>query len=160
MNRSARLLAFPLFSLVFSSCTHQQQQGAAIGTLGGAAIGAVAGDDSRDVLRGAALGAALGTGVAALSEDAQRRREAEMNYYGSPGQGGNPPGGQASQPPYQAPISPPAQPGRDPYPMAQRTNIPNQVISPYPPYNVMDVTDVRSGQLARDPKTGEIFRVP
>ena len=156
MNRSVRLLALPALAIVCSSCTPQQQQGAAIGTLGGAAIGAVAGDDSRDVLRGAALGAALGTGVAALSEDAQRRREAEMNYHGSPSQGYAPPGGQA----YQPPVSPPSQPGRDPYPMAQRTSIPNQVISPYPPYNVMDVTDVRSGQLARDPKTGEIFRVP
>ena len=160
MNRSARLLTLPALAIAFSSCTPQQQQGAALGTLGGAAIGAVAGDDSRDVLRGAALGAALGTGVAALGEDAQRRREAELSHYGSPGQGNYPPGGQASPPPYQSPASPPSQPGRDAYPMAQRTSIPNQVISPYPPYNVMDVTDVRSGQLARDPKTGEIFRVP
>lgn len=46
------------------------------------------------------------------------------------------------------------------YPFAQRTEIPGQVISPYPPYNVIDVTEFQSGQLARDPSNNQIFRVP
>ena len=46
------------------------------------------------------------------------------------------------------------------YPFAQRTEIPGQVISPYPPYNVIDVSDFQSGQLARDPSNNQIFRVP
>lgn len=46
------------------------------------------------------------------------------------------------------------------YPTAQRTANPDQVISPYEPYNVIDVAGFRSGQLARDPSNQKIFRVP
>ncbi len=59
---------------------------------------------------------------------------------------------------------PPPQPTRPgEYPTAQRTANPNEVISPYPPYNVIDVQGFRSGQLARDPSDPNnqpIFRVP
>lgn len=51
-------------------------------------------------------------------------------------------------------------PTRDTYPTAERTANPNQVISPYKPYNVIDVEGFRSGQLAKDPSNGKIFRVP
>jgi hypothetical protein len=34
------------------------------------------------------------------------------------------------------------------------------VLSPYAPYNVIDVQGFRSGQLAKDPSNGKIFRVP
>jgi len=56
------------------------------------------------------------------------------------------------------PPPPPTRPGE--YPTAQRTANPNEVISPYPPYNVIDVEGFRSGQLARDPSNNQIFRVP
>lgn len=58
--------------------------------------------------------------------------------------------------------APPSNPGptRDSYPVAERTTKPDQVISPYPPYNVIDVEGFRSGQLARDPSNQKIFRVP
>ncbi|MEP2775463.1 MAG: hypothetical protein ABJQ29_09545 [Luteolibacter sp.] len=56
-----------------------------------------------------------------------------------------------------APTPPPT---RDSYPTAERTANPNQVISPYKPYNVIDVEGFRSGQLAKDPSNGQIFRVP
>ncbi|MFT4175250.1 MAG: hypothetical protein QM627_01225 [Luteolibacter sp.] len=46
------------------------------------------------------------------------------------------------------------------YPTAERTSNPDQVISPYAPYNVIDVAGFRSGQLARDPSNQKIFRVP
>lgn len=46
------------------------------------------------------------------------------------------------------------------YPVAERTANPNQVISPYAPFNVIDVTGFNSGQLARDPTNNEIFRIP
>lgn len=46
------------------------------------------------------------------------------------------------------------------YPVAQKTSNPSRVISPYPPYNVVDVEGFRSGQLARDPGNKKIFRVP
>lgn len=54
----------------------------------------------------------------------------------------------------------PAPPQREQYPTAERTDNPNQVISPYAPYNVIDVEGFRSGQLARDPSNQKIFRVP
>jgi hypothetical protein len=131
-----------------ASCSPQQQQGAAIGALGGGALGAIAGNDSGDVIRGAAIGAAVGTGVGALREDAQRREAAEREAYGN-NYGGNNDGRYGPAP----------QPTRD-YPVARRTDNPNHVISPYPPYNVVDVRDIRRGELARDPTTNEIFRVP
>ncbi len=56
------------------------------------------------------------------------------------------------------PVAP--QPTRDQYPLAERTNNPNQVLSPYSPYNVIDVEGFRPGQLAKDPSNGKIFRVP
>lgn len=52
----------------------------------------------------------------------------------------------------------PATPGG--YPTAQRTANPEQVISPYEPFNVIDVAGFASGKLARDPSNQKIFRVP
>jgi len=49
---------------------------------------------------------------------------------------------------------------RPSYPDAKRTSNPNQVISPYAPYNVIDVEGFKSGSLAKDPSNGKIFRVP
>jgi hypothetical protein len=51
-------------------------------------------------------------------------------------------------------------PTRDDYPVAQRTANPNHVISPYSPFNVINVEGFRSGQLAKDPSNGKIFRIP
>lgn len=65
-------------------------------------------------------------------------------------------------PPYEqtqpAPQPPPTATGN--YPTAQRTANPDQVLSPYEPYNVIDVAGFKSGQLARDPSNQKIFRVP
>ncbi len=62
----------------------------------------------------------------------------------------------APQPP--APAQPPTATGG--YPTAQRTANPDQVLSPYEPYNVIDVAGFKSGQLARDPSNQKIFRIP
>jgi len=64
------------------------------------------------------------------------------------------------RPPAIAPPEPPAITPRQEYPSAERTDNPNQVLSPYSPYNVIDVEGFRSGQLAKDPSNGKIFRVP
>jgi hypothetical protein len=48
----------------------------------------------------------------------------------------------------------------DEHPVAQRTANPNHVISPFSPFNVINVEGFRSGQLARDPSNGKIFRIP
>lgn len=49
------------------------------------------------------------------------------------------------------------------YPTATATDNPMQVLSPYPPFNVIDLSDLPdpgSGQLARDPSNKKIFRIP
>lgn len=51
-------------------------------------------------------------------------------------------------------------PGKKDYPTATKTANPGRVLSPYPPYNVINVEEIKSGKLAKDPSTGEIFRVP
>ena len=61
---------------------------------------------------------------------------------------------------YQNPPPRTSAPRTDGYPLARRTSKPNQVISPYPPHNVIDVRDFKSGDLARDPGNQKIFRVP
>lgn len=63
-----------------------------------------------------------------------------------------------SPPPPPSPQPPPTATGG--YPTAQRTANPDQVLSPYEPYNVIDVAGFKSGQLARDPSNQKIFRVP
>lgn len=53
-----------------------------------------------------------------------------------------------------------AAPATGGYPTAERTADPDQVLSPYEPYNVIDVAGFKPGQLARDPSNQKIFRVP
>lgn len=54
----------------------------------------------------------------------------------------------------------PTPPGIGGYPTATRTTNPNQVLSPYEPFNVIDVEGFKTGQLARDPSNQKIFRIP
>lgn len=140
------------------SCTPYQQQGAAVGALGGAGLGAIAGNDGSDVVTGAALGAAAGAGVAAYRED-QSRRSNSQPYAPPRSQRYTPP---AQRPTYQppprttTPSTSPAQPSRTSsgkYPMATPSIKPNTVISPYPPYNVLDTTGASSGDKLCDPST-------
>lgn len=63
-----------------------------------------------------------------------------------------------TQPSQPAPAPAPTQ--RPEHPVAKTTANPDQVLSPYPPYNVIDVSGFKSGQLARDPSNGKIFRIP
>jgi hypothetical protein len=82
----------------------------------------------------------------------------------------NPPYAPTPVPPYGEDPAPTPQPDPEPpvttpgtYPTATATDNPMQVISPYPPYNVIDLSDLpkpTSGQLARDPSNQKIFRVP
>jgi hypothetical protein len=58
----------------------------------------------------------------------------------------------------QRPPARPTTPGS--YPVARRTANPDQVISPFSPFNVIDVEGFKSGQLARDPSNQQIFRIP
>ena len=141
-----------LIVLGLASCTSYQQQGALVGGLVGAGAGALFGDDHQDVIAAAAVGAGVGAAGAAVHENEVRRRNA--GRYSNP------------QPPYQGSspdnTRPAPQPAPQPqnYPTAQRTTTPGEVLSPYPPNKRIDVSGYRSGQLVKDPTTGEIFRVP
>jgi hypothetical protein len=134
-------LSLTLLGLV--ACTSYQQQGALVGGLAGAGLGAIFGDDHQDAVAGAAIGAGLGAAGAAAHENT-RRQGLQSDYDRRRFQGQGRPPQQSSQN----------------YPTAQRTTTPGQVLSPYPPHNRIDVSGYGRGQLVRDPQTGEIFRVP
>lgn len=138
---------------LLSSCTPYQQQGAAVGGLGGAALGAIAGNDGGDVLRGAAIGAAAGTGVAAYRENQQNRNNNFNNTRQSSGtyQPSEPP--QTTYTPPATSSPPPQRTSQGNYPVALQGVSPNTVISPFPPYNPLDVTGYKSGQKVCDPST-------
>lgn len=87
--------------------------------------------------------------------------------YGTPRDPQNPYGTQNPDPYGTAPPPPTVTPPVTPptgipgsYPVAERTKNPGFVVSPYDPNRVIDVSEFRSGQLARDPENKKIFRVP
>jgi hypothetical protein len=134
----AALAAASLVS--FSSCTPYQGQGAGVGALAGGTIGALAGDDGGDILKGAALGAAAGAGAAALKEQHDKKKESQ-----------NP--------------SRPKTSGH--HPTGYKTQDPFQIISPFKPNNLIDISKnpktgqpFVSGDYAKDPSNGQIFRIP
>lgn len=137
--------------LALASCTPYQQQGAAIGALGGAGLGAIAGDDGGDVVTGAALGAAAGAGVSAYREEQQRRANSDYN---NNSQTYTPP---AQRPTYQPPAatipSTPSRTSTGEFPLAMPGVKSNTVISPYPPFNVLDTTGAKKGDKLCDPST-------
>lgn len=91
-----------------------------------------------------------------------------QNPYGTPNPYGSPyaPGGQGNTPYGTTPTpTPTPTPGPGPiapteYPVAQRTNNPDQVISPFDPNRVIDISGYKSGQKVRDPENKKIFIVP
>jgi hypothetical protein len=117
-----------------ASCTPYQQQGAAVGGVTGAAVGAIAGGSGTSTAQGALLGAGIGATAAAMQESSRNQNSGNND--------------------------PSRAPRRNDYPYAERTSTPGEVLSPYSPYNVMDVHGLRSGSLARDPSCGKMFRVP
>ena len=159
-------------TLALSSCTSYQQSGAVIGGVAGGLAGAAFGDDHQDVIAGAAVGAGLGAGAAALHENDVRRRN--YDRYGIPAPQDNrslPPQRNPYEDDYQdydAPRLDSRAPDPEPrehrrstsYPTAEPSGTPGQVISPYAPHGKIDVSGFNSGQLAKDPSSGKIFRVP
>jgi len=89
-----------------------------------------------------------------------RPPEPEVGSY-EPLPGNTPP----PAPPETRPAPPEPRPAPAPiprpsYPVARTTDRPGYVLSPYAPYNVIDVHGFKSGALAKDPSNGKIFRVP
>ncbi len=82
----------------------------------------------------------------------------QVDPYGQPIEPYN---GQPDVAPPDNPTPPPPQPTRPgEYPTARATAKPGEVISPYEPYEVIDVSEYTSGQLVRHPTSRKIFRVP
>lgn len=71
----------------------------------------------------------------------------------------SPPPAPGFQPPV-APTPPAAPPSVGGYPTGRPTANPQEVLSPYEPYNVINVEGFKSGELVRDPSNRKIFRVP
>ncbi|MBB5350460.1 hypothetical protein HNR46_000684 [Haloferula luteola] len=143
-------------ALSLASCTTYQQSGAVMGAVAGGLAGAAFGDDHQDVIAGAAVGAGLGAGAAAISEN--QRRQRDYDRYGIPApENGS---GEAYAPQQSPPSQSAPAPTPSSYPTANPSGTPGQVVSPYPPYKKIDVTGFSSGQLAKDPTSGKIFRVP
>jgi hypothetical protein len=44
--------------------------------------------------------------------------------------------------------------------VGKKTTSPGRVVSPYPPYQELDVTGLSSGSLALDPTTDKVFQIP
>jgi hypothetical protein len=44
--------------------------------------------------------------------------------------------------------------------VGKKTSSPGRVVSPYPPYQELDVTGLSSGSLALDPTTDKVFQIP
>ncbi len=135
------ILAAALFggALSLVSCTPTQQTYGLGGAAAGAALGAITGGDTKDIVRGAAIGGAAGTGYAVYKE---RQTGATQ--------------------PNVVPLPPQAPPSAQPsnYPTAYPSGTPDVVISPYKPHNKVRVKDFKAGDLAQDPTTGKIFVVP
>ncbi|BCU76716.1 hypothetical protein [Luteolibacter sp. LG18] len=110
---------------------------------------------------GGSYGGGRGDGYNGGSGDGSSR---SGDPYGSSSDGGsyteNPPSGSRGSNPPSSSGSGSGSSTKKSYPTATKTANPNRVLSPYPPYNVIDVEGIKSGKLAKDPSTGEVFRVP
>ena len=65
------------------------------------------------------------------------------------------------------PARPAPKPRPDSYKKGYKTENPHQIISPYPPHNLIDISKnpktgepFRKGDFAKDPSNGQIFRIP
>ena len=129
-------------ALTLVSCTPAQQQYGLGGAAAGAAVGAIAGDDSQDIVKGILVGGLGGAGYATY-KDYQKNQNGTYNTGGD--RNFQIPNQQSSAPKY---------------PTANRSSIPGVVVSPYKPYNQVRVTGFQPGQLAKDPTTDQVFIVP
>jgi hypothetical protein len=114
-----------------------------LGAATGAAIGGIAGRDGRSAVTGAAIGAAGGYLIGkAVQRD--RRRAYSEGYYDGRGDD------RYRDDRYRD----------DRYPVGRLTNREGFVVSPYHPYNRIDVRGIPRGAQVEDPSTGKIFINP
>lgn len=137
-------ILFTSAALALVSCTPTQQQYGLGGAAAGGAISAIAGGDSSDIVKGLAVGGAAGVGYGAYRERQNQSYSSQPRY----------------QENYQYQDQNPQPSSNSGYQTARPTNTPGVVISPYPPYGKVRVSNFRPGELAKDPTSGQIFVVP
>ncbi len=138
-----------LAALTFSAC-ETTGDNVLLGAATGAAIGAIAGGDGRSAVTGAAIGAAGGYLIGkAVQHD--RRRVYSEGYYD--GRGDDRGYDDRYRRDYDRDY-------RDNYPVARRTSRSGFVISPYHPYNRIDVRGIPRGAKVEDPSVGKVFINP
>lgn len=145
MKKALRSISLALvFAFGLSAC-ETTGDNVLLGAATGAAIGGIAGGDGRSALTGAAIGAAGGYLIGkAVQHD--RRRAYSEGYYDGRGDDGY----RRDDRDYR----------EERYPMGRRTSRYGFVISPYHPYNRIDVRDIPRGAKVEDPSTGKIFINP
>lgn len=129
-----------VIAVSFSAC-ETTGDNVLLGAATGAAIGAIAGGNGRSAVTGAAIGAAGGYVVGKAVQHERRRAYSEGYYDGR---------GDDRYGRYE----------RERYPLGRLTNREGFVISPYHPYNRIDVRGIPRGAQVEDPSTGKIFINP
>lgn len=132
--------------LTFSSC-ETTGDNVLLGAATGAAIGGIAGRDGRSALTGAAIGAAGGYLIGKAVQH-ERRRAYSDGYYD-----GREDDRYRRDDRYD-------RGERERYPLGRLTSRDGFVISPYHPYNRIDVRGIPRGAQVEDPSTGRIFINP
>jgi hypothetical protein len=135
-----------IVAMSFSAC-ETTGDNVLLGAATGAAIGGIAGRDGRSALTGAAIGAAGGYLIGKAVQH-ERRRAYSDGYYDGRGDDRY----RQDDRYYRD--------ERDRYPEGRLTSREGFVISPYHPYNRIDVRGIPRGAKVEDPSTGRIFINP
>jgi hypothetical protein len=144
MKKLAPLVSLSLLAIFsFSACDTPGHS-----ALAGAGVGAAIGGLLTGRPGGALVGAAAGAGTGYLiGKQVQRDSAYEAGY--NDGRYPDDRSGDYRDGDY-----------RDRYPVGRPTDRPGFVVSPYPPYNRIDVRGIPRGAKVQDPSTGRIFINP
>ncbi len=132
------LLSITVVATTTVSCTNMgtgQLTGTGLGAAGGSATGAIIGNNVSGV--SSTEGAIAGALIGGLAGNIVGRQQDEIDQlkrnqaYGSSG-----------------------------YPLARATSTPGYVVSPYAPYNTIDVRGMPRGAVVIDPSTNQRFVIP
>lgn len=144
MKKLLPAISLALFTILGFSACETTGGNVLLGAATGAAIGGLAGRDGRSALTGAAIGAAGGY-IVGKAVQHQRRRAYSDGYH----DGRDDDYRRDDDRDY-----------RDRYPIGRRTSRAGFVISPYHPYNRIDVRGIPRGAQVEDPSTGKVFINP
>ncbi len=147
MKKYVSSVSLALFAALFLAGCETSGQNALLGAATGAAIGGALHGRGDQALAGAAIGAAGGYLIGKAVQH-ERRRAYSDGYYDGRGDDGY----RRDDRYYD---------DREPrYPVGRLTSREGFVISPYHPYNRIDVRGIPRGAKVEDPSTGKIFLNP